>query len=507
MVGHLIGFIQLLRQAGIPVSTGEMLDLLQALSLLEPTRKNLLLAMQATLIKETGQERILEKLFDLYWTTLKQKTRKQEQPTNKTAIPIHPPRLSREEFNARLAQMKEWLRQALKSEDDLPAGGGEPAGQGGGKGNGPEQGRRERHFQHGSTVPLAAAGQRLAMIIAKDSEEDLKALAREAVFTLVPPAEDTPGEDPRQMLKQLKTHLDWAQVKDWLERSPLGGAEKLRQQKNLLRLERLLNRELEQLRCKRQPEKELPAIAREANLSQRCFAELDPEQVIQVKRQVARLGRRLATRAGYRRIPATRGAVDISRTVRLAATIGGVPIILCHQGRQATRPDLVVLCDLSGSVAPYSQFMMLLVHTMQNKFRMVRSYAFVDAIAEVTVQLRELDLERTVRNIQRQTGIWRTGFSDYGAVWHQFFHEHLHVLHRKVTLIILGDARNNYKPSGEEYFREICRRVRQVIWLNPTPQESWNQEDSIMHLYTPYCRHVFECRNLSQLTRIARQIF
>ncbi|WP_424659281.1 VWA domain-containing protein [Desulfofundulus sp.] len=476
-----------------------MLDLFKALPLLEPTRENLLLVMQTTLIKEIGQERILEKLFDLYWATLKQRAKNQEQPGKKFAMPVVPPRLSPEEFNAKLAQMKEWLRQALNNEDGLPAGNGDPAGQGGSRGYNTGQGQKSEHFQVGSTVPLEAAGQKVAMTLAKDrSEGDLKSLAREVVLTIIPLAEETTGENYREMLKQLR---------DWLERFSVGKAEKLRRQENLLELEHMLKHEIEKLQCQSQPKK-LSAIAREANLYERCFAELDPEQVIQVKKQVARLGRRLATRAGYRRIPSTRGAVDIKRTVRLATTTGGIPIILCHQDRQATRPDLVVLCDVSGSVAPYSQFMLLLVHAMQSKFRLVRSYAFVDAIAEVTAYLKkEMDIERVMRNIQRQTGIWRTGFSDYGAVWRQFFHEHLHILHKKVTLIILGDARNNYKPPGEDYFREICQRVRRVIWLNPAPRESWSLEDSIMHLYTPYCQYVFECCNLSQLTRIANQIF
>ncbi len=506
MVEHLIAFVHLLRQAGVPVSTGETLDLLQALSLLEPTRENLLLAMKATLIKETGQERILEKLFHLYWTTLKQRVKNPEQPVPGPVIPVPPPRLSREEFAARLAQMKAWLRQALDRENNLPAGGGEPGGEGSSRGHGSGQGKRERQFHHDSIMPFSGAARQMIMVIEKGVQEELAALAREVVLALPPPGEDN-REDPEQTLNQLKAHLDWARAIDWLERSPISGAEKLRRQENLLRLERLLRLNIDELRCQRQPEKELLAIARRDNLANRSFAELNPEQVIEVKRQIARLGRRLATRAGYRRTLAPGGAVDIRHTVRLAATTGGVPMILRHQVRQPTRPEVVVLCDLSGSVAPYSQFMLLLVHAMQNKFRTVRSFAFVDAIAEVTTQLKELDLEQAVRNIQRQTGIWQTGFSDYGAVWRQFFQEHLHVLHRRATLIVLGDARNNYKPSGEEYFQEICRHARQVIWLNPAPQESWNREDSIMHLYTPHCRYVFECRNLAQLTRIARQIF
>ncbi len=219
------------------------------------------------------------------------------------------------------------------------------------------------------------------------------------------------------------------------------------------------------------------------------------------------LGRRLATHPGYRRIPAPGGEVDMRRTIRRAMSIGGVPVVLYYRKRQFTKPEVFILCDLSGSVAPYCKFMLTLVYAMQEKFKLVRSFAFVDAVTEVTGLLKNRDPDLAVQDIYRQTRIWQTGFSDYGAVWAQFYRNYRQGVTPKTTLLILGDARNNYKPDGAEYFARLCRQAGRVIWLNPAPRANWDREDSILRTYAPYCHKIFECRNLRQLETAIRRLW
>ena len=508
MVDLLIAFCRYLRLAGIPVSTGEALDLMHALTLLEPSRENFLLAVKTTLAKGRVNERELEKLFHFYLRTAAKGPAPIPTP-QKPAIPNPAPRLTPQEFSTRLAQMKDWLRQemarAREGEEGNSGRGGGPGGQTTGRETGVAVARgwqRDRTTAF-KQVPLY---NRLFMVLERGGEEELATLAAEALSALTE-ANNGAGESVQETLTGLKALLDWNTVREHLEQPSMREAQKLIWREKLRKLENILRTGIEEKRWRQQPERELENMARRANLAERSFAHLNPEELAEVKRQVVRLGRQLATRPGYRHKPSPHGMVDIARTVRLAATTGGVPLQLCHMRREPGRPDVVLLCDLSGSVAPYSRFMLLLVHTMQNKFQLARSFAFVDAVAEITGLVKNQDLERTLVHIQRQTGIWQTGFSDYGAVWKQFRREYLTVLNNKTTLIILGDARNNYKPPEVDHFQEICRRARQVIWLNPAPREHWEGEDSIMGLYAPYCRRVLECRNLAQLTRIAREIF
>lgn len=507
MLRHFESFIRLLRRAGLPVSQGELLDFCRAIELLAPSRENMLLVMQATLVKETGRQAALEKLFDYYFTAPgRDKNRAKNpavagtQPANRT------PRLTQEEFNTRLAGIKDWLRREIARSQFAGANSCEAGEQGrGGPGAGCTGVSTGRPAVTGEQQTGARQAKGILDVLSRGNPDEMTTWAKEAIKSLK--MTETGKGDLAADLIRAKVFLGWAQAEDMLARTNLmREAQRLRCLENLAQLDKLLRQALEKDRL-RHNGMDLAAVAEGENLSAQDFASLDTARLNEMKRLLVRLGRRLATRPGYRSAPARRGPVDMRRTVRLAAATGGVPLLLCRQKRLPQRPELVVCCDFSGSVAPYSRFMLLLIYAMQHKFHRMRTFAFVDAVAEITGHLKDTNPERAVRNIVRRTGIWQTGFSDYGAVWEQFYRLYAYAVNNKTTLLVLGDARNNYKPPGTEYFREICRRARRVIWLNPAPEEKWDREDSVLHLYAPYCRRVYPCRNLSQLTRITREVF
>jgi len=471
--------------------------MLRALSLVEPTRENFYAVFQATLVKNTSDIPVLKKLFDYFFAP--SCVLPQAEKVDLQKVLAVPPRLPEGEFAARLAEAKNWLKREISRAEKgrFPGGEASPAA-------GPA----------GTLRPVRGAGDKLLSAVRSGNPAEMQAAAREMLAAL---EEKLDGEgleieemEIEEIVRQLKAHAGWAQAVDQIKQLYRRGAperEALQGEENIRQMERLLRQEVERSQWRRQAGKGSEEVARRLNMEERDFSLLDPDQVAEMKRKLVRLGRRLATRPGYRRVPAPRGEVNMRRTVRLAMATGGVPLFLCSQRRQLTRPEVVILCDLSGSVAPYSKFMLTLVYAMQRNFRLVRSFAFVDAVAEVTGLLKDKDLELGVQNIYRQTRIWQTGFSDYGAVWAQFYREHLAAVTPRTTLLILGDARNNYKPSGAEYFAEICRRARQVFWLNPAPKERWDREDSILITYAPYCRKIFECRNLRQLEAAIRRLW
>ena len=71
----------------------------------------------------------------------------------------------------------------------------------------------------------------------------------------------------------------------------------------------------------------------------------------------------------------------------------------------------------------------------------------------------------------------------------------------KTTVLILGDARNNYHASQAWVLKEIEKRARHLYWLNPEPKSYWDTGDSIVGEYANHCDGTFECRNLRQLER------
>jgi uncharacterized protein len=210
--------------------------------------------------------------------------------------------------------------------------------------------------------------------------------------------------------------------------------------------------------------------------------------------------RRLAARAGRRRRRST-GRVDLRRTIRRSLQSGGVPLDVATRRRHPHRPDLVVLCDVSGSVAEFAQFTFTLVDALHTEVRDVRSFAFVGGIAEVTDLFRAAQFDIPVnRLVERRGLLGLDGHSDYGAVFRQFRERHLDaVVGDRTTLVIAGDARGNHHPPGTDDFAVIAGRARRVLWLNPEPAAAWGRTDSLIDEYRANCTAVKEVRTLRQL--------
>jgi uncharacterized protein len=97
--------------------------------------------------------------------------------------------------------------------------------------------------------------------------------------------------------------------------------------------------------------------------------------------------------------------------------------------------------------------------------------------------------------------VWVDGHSDYGHAFEVFWQRWGKEVGPKTTLLLLGDARNNYHASQSWVVKEMQHRARHVYWLNPEPRSYWDTGDSIIGEYTTFCDGVFECRNLRQLER------
>lgn len=486
MLSEAVAFVGLLRRAGVRVGVSEVRDFLEAVSLTGIGRQELFWAMEATLIKQESQRKALERLFRLFWDRRMPEIKKAAASGTQPA----PPRMNREQFLRRLQSLKDFIRnEKIKME-------GQCAGCQSGAGSGPASGRPGGAAQAGE----ASAPERFVSLILSGDREGMRALALSALEQLA--VEEL---DDRELIRQVRMLTGWAGGEEILINMARGGA-----LKDWWQAEEQLNHFGEIIDCEKDrliwPKNKSRVLAG-LNVAEAYFNSLDYQQSREIRRKLLMLGRRLAARKGFRYAPSSGGRVDLRRTAALAGRHGGVPVKLLMRDRKPARPEMVILCDLSGSVSAFSRFMLLLVSAMQEKFRLVRSFAFVDGVEEVTPLIKGWDAEKKIAEILRKTRIWQTGFSDYGSVWRQFESNYLEVVGNRSTLVILGDARNNYKPDGIEHFARITGRARRTIWLNPAPAENWNREDSIISAYAPYCSAVMECRNLDQLERVVRNVF
>lgn len=237
------------------------------------------------------------------------------------------------------------------------------------------------------------------------------------------------------------------------------------------------------------------------------FLRASGDQLRQMRRVVAPLARTLATRLAARRRRARAGAIDLRKTLRKSMSTGGVPIELVLRKPRPARPELVVLCDVSGSVAGFSHFTLLLVHALRQQFSRVRVFAFIDTTDEVTHLFGpDADLAVAVQRITREAGVYtRDGHSDYGNAFVSFTENFPGVLSPRSSLLILGDGRNNYRSPAADVLAHMVTASRHAHWLNPEPQHLWGSGDSAIPRYSDLIT-MHECRSAKQLATVIDQL-
>lgn len=268
------------------------------------------------------------------------------------------------------------------------------------------------------------------------------------------------------------------------------------------RLERIIRTRLV---AERGPEAMARALARPLP-EEIDFLQATGEDLAEMRRTVAALARRLAARLSYRHHHGGRGRLDFRRTIRASLQTGGVPVSPRFR-RRTQRAELVVLCDLSGSVAAFSRFALMLLYALSQHFRKIRSFAFVDAIDEVTHFFEGSDLDGAAKRLRAEANVvWLDGHSDYGRCFARFVTDYPDALTPHATVLVLGDARSNFRAPEEWTIHQIANRTRRAYLLNPEPRRHWNTGDSIVGKYESAFDAVIEVRNLRQLAAFVERI-
>ncbi|MFN8097511.1 MAG: VWA domain-containing protein [Dermatophilaceae bacterium] len=241
---------------------------------------------------------------------------------------------------------------------------------------------------------------------------------------------------------------------------------------------------------------------------QTSFVLAGPDELHELRRAIGPLSRKLATRLAARRRLGRGAPIDMRRTLRRAMGTGGVSMRPAFQRHTKSRIDLVLICDLSSSVAGFSRFTILLMQAMSAQFRRVRIFGFVNVIDDLTDTILRAapgaDLTKEFADTSRMTR-WHTN-SDYGSALTDFADHHLDAVGHRSVVLILGDARTNHTYPGLDALHAINERAKAVIWLNPEPARQWNSGDSVAHAYAEVV-DMHECRNLAQLRAfVTRQL-
>lgn len=457
---HLVHLAALLRQNGIPVSTAEIIDAAEAIARVGlADRARFRTALAATLVKRARHRARFEQLFDLYFDGV---ARLLEALGESAAQAIDRAGLL---DRAELERLAEALRQLAPALSDLA-----------------------RDALEGDGAALLT-GLRSAALTLDFSKLDGPAQQGFFARRLLERAGLTSAG---QELDELAAHLAGkglsAEGLDLTSRA-------LRQA--LGRIERAAAEWVEQEARMRQRHGEALAMA------ERPFMALTPEEFELVSRAVRRLAERLKTRLTYRKKSLRRGRLDVRKTLRQGAGAADGWARPIFRRRRATRPELVILCDLSDSVRPTARMMMLFALTLQALFARTRTFAFVNELRELTGLLQGRDPRCASDLLRLGESIEFGGNSHYGRVFGELARREAASLSRRTTLLVIGDGRSNFGDPGLAALEDVARQVGRLLWITPEPRRRWAEGDCELLRYERHCTRIASVTCLADLEGLA----
>jgi uncharacterized protein len=495
MLDLLTGFVAELRAAGIPVSLTEHLDAAETLTHVPmEDREAIKYTLGATLVKSSSHWRAYETAFEIYFS-LRGPGYRIDEDGEEGQFPPH-------------------------LDQDGAAGSGDRRGQGRGGGAGGQEGMTPEELA--DLLYKALLGANSAMVAA---------VARQAVSRYAGMEAGRPVGGTYYLYRTLR-NLDLDGVLDRLVAAARASASSLNDtppdpgapEATLTGLEERLLRDeyqsrIDQLRQEIENEIRRRLVAdRGSEALARSLRKPLPEDIdvmhatrdelVALRKSLQPLSRKLAVRLARKRRHGRKGPLDFRSTVRHSLSTGGVPLEPKFRYPRPSKPEIVVIADISGSVASFARFTLHLVHAISSQFSKVRSFVFIDGIDEVSRFFEGVDdPAEAVHRINTEADvIWVDGHSDYGHALTVFWERWGEEITPRTSVLLLGDARNNYHASQAWVVKELQGRARHVFWLNPEPRAYWNSGDSIVGEYANHCDDVVECRTLRQLEQFVGEL-
>lgn len=473
----LSGFIAELRNAGLPVSLTENLDAMEAVKEIPiEDRQAFKYALGATLVKSNSHWRAFETIFEVYFSLRGPEYSISDDPN--------------------------------VTDEDLWRQVQEQQRQGEGKGSGGSM---------DSLTPEEIAAM-LTRALMNGDQALMRALARQAVRRFAGMEPGRPVGGTYYLYRTLR-NLDLDNMLDKLMQANRDQAheeltsleERLEKDEYQTRIEKFKQEVEAEIRRRLVADRGAEAMAktlRKPLPEDVEFMHASREEMQSLKKALYPLTRKLAARLTRKRRHGRKGPLDFRNTIRHSMGYGGVPADPKFRYPRPAKPELMVVADISGSVAAFARFTLMLVYAIQGQFSKVRSFVFIDGIDEVTSFFKSTeDISEAIHRVNTEADVvWVDGHSDYGHALDVFWDRYGKDISSKTTVLLLGDARNNYHAPQSWVVKEIRKRARHVYWLNPEPRSYWDTGDSIVGEYGGFTDGVYECRNLRQLERFVEKL-
>jgi uncharacterized protein with von Willebrand factor type A (vWA) domain len=244
-------------------------------------------------------------------------------------------------------------------------------------------------------------------------------------------------------------------------------------------------------------------------LSRMDFDTMSAAELAQAKKMIAQLRLPLPLIRTRRKKTSRNGkAINLRATLRESMREGGDIIPLVRQAPIELHPPLVVLCDISGSMNPYSRMFLHFLHAITNDRDRVTVFVFGTRLTNITRQLRHRDVDvamaRVAEAIKDWSGGTRIGHSlrDFNFLWGR------RVLGQNACVLLVSDGldREAGEGLGEEMER-LAKSCHRLVWLNPLLRyEKFEARPAGVRAMLPHVDLFLPVHNLKSLVDLAKTL-
>jgi len=242
-------------------------------------------------------------------------------------------------------------------------------------------------------------------------------------------------------------------------------------------------------------------------LSELDFLYTDPNERRILLEQTYKLGNKLAIKFKRHIKQASKGKLHFRKTIRKSMQTGGIFQKIIMRPKLLRKPNLIIVCDISGSMALYSLFGITLLFGMVSRFNSIKAYVFIDGLTDVTKTLKQLkknEIDTVLHNWNSY--VKSDGHSDYENSFQDLIDQNKKLNSTTKSLIVIGDGRNNYRNISEELVNNLYNQFEKIYWMNPEKEQYWNTGDSQIRKFERITKTTSEVRNYNQLRDFVNNI-
>lgn len=433
---NVVRFIHLLRHAGIRIGSGEVIDALNALTLLElGEREAVRAALKATLVKRPGEQQVFDKAFDIFFATPE----------------------AREERHAHYQEKKEHHRKML------------------------EEATEDLNFQG---LPLELSDKEKA-VYASIPEKD-----REKLLDYIKKTAE--GKNVEQHFRPILESVVKGSLSYW---------------------RKSLKNELELSAAPQTGDEELNALVEGVgstgeggfgSLLEEDMQNIADKDLPRARALIRKLARQMVARISRRYRQSKRHKkLDLRKTIRHNIRYGGTMFRLRYRSRRIQKPRLLLLCDVSGSMARYASFVMQFIYGIHSVVGSIESFVFSEDLERVTGYFHAGgDFTTTMLEVVNRSAEWGRG-TNLAASLRTLRLKFPHVLTGQTYILIVSDTKTMALEESAQELAKLKRMVKDVVWLNTLPAQDWENSKSVNSFRSVV--RMYQCNTLADLEKVMRQ--